>query len=92
MSKNTVKIDSLMELSRVITTLEEVLASLKRGALNISLGDDSVTLVPPPVVDFEMELEEKKDKAKLSLEISWRKDKRAMAAGMTIGPASPTIG
>lgn len=92
MSKNTVKIDSLMELSRVITTLEEVLASLKRGALSISLGDDSVTLVPPPVVDFEMELEEKKDKAKLRLEISWRKDKRAMAAEMTIGPASPAIG
>ncbi len=91
MSKHSVKIDSLMELSRVISTLEEVLASLKRGALHISLGDDAVTLVPPPVVDFELELEEKKDKAKMSLEISWRKDKRTLPPEMTIGPG-PRIG
>lgn len=88
MGKNVVKIDSLMELTRVISTIEDILASLKKGTLHVSLGDEAVTLVPPPVVDFEMELVEKKDKAKLSLEISWRTDKRSVQADMAIGHVS----
>ncbi|EPR44702.1 hypothetical protein dsx2_1330 [Desulfovibrio sp. X2] len=90
MSKSKVKIDSVMELSRVVATLEDVLASFKAGTLHVSLGDDAVTLVPPTVVDFEMELESKKDKAKINIEISWRADRKGAAASdMTIATQEP---
>lgn len=74
MSKDKLKIDSIMPLDQVISKLEELLGSLKSGCLNIQLGQETMQLTPAGVVDFEMKVAKKKDKEKLSLEISWEPD------------------
>lgn len=74
MSKDKLKIDSIMPLDQVIGKLEELVTSLKNGALNIQLGTEALQLTPCGVVDFEMKVSKKKDKEKVSLEISWEVD------------------
>ncbi len=73
MSKK-IKIDGLMELNKACGYLEDLLASLKQGKLHIAVGADAITLVPDGIVDFEMEVSQKKEKEKLSIEFSWKKD------------------
>ena len=59
MSKK-IKIDGLMELNKACGYLEDLLASLKLGKLHIAVGADAITLVPNGIVDFEMEVSQKK--------------------------------
>ncbi len=74
MSKDKLKIDSIMPLDQVIGKLEELVGSLKNGSLNIQFGQETMQLTPSGVVDFEMKVSKKKDKEKLSLEICWEPD------------------
>jgi amphi-Trp domain-containing protein len=88
MSKKKVKIESVMELSQVSQYLEDVLQSIRDGSINVEKGTDSITLVPQNIVRFEMCLSRKKDKEKVSLEISWKCDPEAVAANnVQIGSA-----
>lgn len=86
MSSTKLTVEETMELSRVITTLEDLLESLRQGSLTMSRGSESVTLLPPGVVEFEMEVSQKKDKSKLTVEISWKgAGKGAAMNGLKIG-------
>lgn len=87
MSKK-IKIDGLMELGKACGYLEDLLASLKQGTLHVAVGADSITLVPDGIVDFEMEVSQKKEKEKLSIEFSWKKDEAIISDGdLVIGEA-----
>ena len=73
-SGNKLKVEGIMELSQALAYLEQVVASLKQGAIAIEAGEETITLSPENVVEFEMEASQKKDKEKFALEISWKKD------------------
>jgi amphi-Trp domain-containing protein len=72
MGKNKVTIEGRIERTRLVEQLESLVASLKAGTVCVRQGDESVRLCPAPIVEFEMEASQKKDKEKLSLKISWK--------------------
>ncbi len=82
MSKDKLKLDSIMPLDQVVGKLEELVASLKNGTVSFQLGQESLSLTPPSVVDFEMKVSKKKDREKVSIEISW--DAEAVAKALKI--------
>lgn len=86
MSKNKLEIEGIMERSQVIAYLENLVEGLKAGSVHIQAGHETAVLTPPNIVDFEMEVGQKKEKSKISLEISWRTDgKGAIGNQITIG-------
>lgn len=88
MAKDKLKIDSVMPLDQVISKLDELATSLKNGSLRIQLGQETMQLTPSGVVDFEMKVSKKKDKEKVSLEISWEADQNQ---AMQISAQAPDL-
>ncbi len=74
MGKNKVSIDGALELNQVTAYLEDLLNGLKAGKVHIQLGDESVSLAPSSIVDCEIEVSQKKEKEKISIQLSWKKD------------------
>ena len=92
MSKNKIEIEGVMELSRVIAYLENLLEGLKSGTVYVQAGTEAATLCPPSIVDFEMEVAQKKDKSKITVEIAWKQDaKTGLGEGVKIGSSGPDI-
>lgn len=90
--KNKIKLDSMLDLNQVIEYLDNVLQGLKSGTVNVRLGQESVILHPPSVVDFEMKVSQKKDKDKIAVEIGWRKDDSVLKADdVSICDTTPKI-
>jgi amphi-Trp domain-containing protein len=72
MSSNKIKVEGMMSLEQAVSYLEDVLSSLKGGAIKVQAGEETMTLTPQSVVNFEMSLSQKKDKEKFKLEIGWK--------------------
>lgn len=85
MKERKMKVNGVMALSQAVACLEDVLSSLKAGILLLETGQETLQLMPPAVVDFELEMAQKKDKEKLQLELSWKTGAKAKAAPVTIG-------
>ncbi|THB68693.1 MAG: amphi-Trp domain-containing protein [Desulfovibrio sp.] len=91
-SKNKVEIEGTMELTQVATYLEDLLKGIKAGTVHVQLGGDSVLLHPKSIVDFEMEVTQKKEKEKITLEMSWKTDgTTGPGSGVTISSSGPTL-
>lgn len=71
-NKNKVEIEGTMELTQAVAYIEDMLKGLKAGTVHVQFGVDSVLLHPKSVVDFEMEVSQKKDKEKITLEVTWK--------------------
>ncbi|MBF0480789.1 MAG: amphi-Trp domain-containing protein [Desulfovibrionaceae bacterium] len=67
-----VKLEGVMELREAIARIEAMSEGMKAG--EVKLADDKETLVlhPARVVAVEFKAGQKKDKEKISLEISWK--------------------
>ncbi|TVM19822.1 amphi-Trp domain-containing protein [Oceanidesulfovibrio indonesiensis] len=90
MGKNKVKIDGTMDLAQVIAYLEDIIGGLKAGTVHVQLGQESVMLSPGNIVDCEIEVSQKKDKEKMTLELSWKKDESGTDV-VRISTAGPKI-
>lgn len=77
MKDKKIKVAGVMALSEAVNHLENLLASLKEGLVVLESGQESMTLCPPPVVDLEIAVAQKKDKEKFKLELSWQTGERA---------------
>lgn len=71
MSKKEVKLKGVMEISQVVTYLEDLVASLKEGKICVRQGEQFVTLCPDQRVDVEVKASAKKGKEKFEMEMSW---------------------
>ncbi len=74
MEKKTIVLKEKMELAKVISCLEDIVASLKTGTMCVQHGDDLVTLKPGACIELEIEAVMKKGKEKLALELSWQNE------------------
>lgn len=70
--KNEIKIKQTMELAAVNDILKDLVKSFDEGTVCFEKGKEFVTLRPGKVIEVEIEAETKKDKQKLSIELSWR--------------------
>ncbi len=71
MSKKGIELKGTMEYQAVVYFLEDIVASFKERTVCIQKGDDHITLKPTDSIDFEVEAASKKNKQKLTIELSW---------------------
>jgi amphi-Trp domain-containing protein len=74
MGKKGIELKRVIETKDIITYLEALVESFKKGQIMVEQGDKSVHLNPPPVVKLEIEAKQKKEKEKFAFEISWAKN------------------
>ncbi len=74
MSKKTLVFKGRLQQEQAIEYLEELVASIKAGKVCVENGDRHVVLNPTDQVYVEISASEKRDKEKISFEISWMKD------------------
>jgi amphi-Trp domain-containing protein len=67
-----VKLEGVMELREAVARIEALASGLKEGKVVFAGENESLTLTPSRVVSAEFKAGQKKDKEKISLEISWK--------------------
>lgn len=70
--KQEVKFQSSMAVEETVAYLEAIVAGIKKGAVSLKQGDQSVTLKPTGDVDVEVKAVHKKKKEEVVIELSWR--------------------
>jgi len=86
MEKNDLKlkIKASTSIENAVSYLEDIISSLKAGKIVLQKGEECMALSPKENVSFEVKATEKKDKEKLSVEISWRKNDIVVPAEETV--------
>ena len=77
MSKQEIKIKGAMERESVAARLEELVACIKEGRVNIQSHKDSISLNLAQAIKMEIKAKSGKDKEKIEIELSWQTDKDA---------------
>lgn len=72
-ARNKITIEGAAPLSRVLETLEALVAALKTGSAELRLGDQSVVLGPRDILDFELSARARGKRQRLNLELTFRK-------------------
>jgi amphi-Trp domain-containing protein len=76
MSKKEVKLKGTMEKALVISILEEILSSMKKGQLTLQSGEESFSLMPSSELKMEIKAKSEKYKEKIEIELSWQKNQK----------------
>jgi amphi-Trp domain-containing protein len=71
--KQSVEFRRTMETSQLISYLEALADSLKSGRVVLEQADRFVSLAPPSFLEVEVSATQKEDKAKFSMEFSWKR-------------------
>lgn len=71
MSKHEIEVKTLMNRDEAIEHLEKLAQCLKAGKVVIERGKRFVSISPEEKISFELECSQKKDKEKISFELSW---------------------
>jgi amphi-Trp domain-containing protein len=72
MEINEVRLESTMELSNAIAYLEDVVAGLKSGRINVQHEEDSLVLAPQRNVTVRIKARQKNEKESIGLKVSWQ--------------------
>jgi amphi-Trp domain-containing protein len=70
--KQEIEVEGTIELKKAVEYLEQILRSLKDGTVFVQCGDKQLALTPAPVVQFQFEAKQKKDKQEISFELTWK--------------------
>ena len=71
MSKSEIELKTEMRTDEAVLMLENLVQSMKSGKMVIEKGKDAVVIIPQKTTKLEMACYQKKDKAKLAIELSW---------------------
>lgn len=72
MDKDKIEMKAVMETAAVADYLEALARGFKKGQITVEKGGESLTLIPVETAEVEVEARVKKDKARFSLEVTWR--------------------
>ncbi len=72
LDKDKIEMKTLMESAAVADYLARLAEGFKSGVIVVEKDGESLTLNPAETAEVEMEARVKKDKARFSLEVSWR--------------------
>jgi len=91
MTRKGLSFKSLLQAEQAASYLEDLAASIRAGTVNLSHGDERVVLTPKQTLALELSASEKKDKQKLSLELSWRTlaETTSPGTGLVISAEAP---
>jgi len=74
MSKNDIALKGQMDRNDMAGLLEDMVQGFKRGTICIRMGEESATLRPAQCLQYEIEVEVKKGKQKLAIELKWENE------------------
>lgn len=72
MDKDKIEMKAVMENAAVADYLEALAKGFRSGVITVEKGEERLTLIPVDSAEVEVEARVKKDKARFSLEVSWR--------------------
>jgi amphi-Trp domain-containing protein len=72
MGKNSVALEKKMSALEVVSFMESIIASLKKGKIVLQQGGQFVVLQPGGSITVEVEASQKMEKGKLSVDLKWR--------------------
>lgn len=72
LDKDKIEMKALMESAAVADYLKQLAKGFESGAIVVEKDGESLTLTPAETAEVEVEARIKKDKARFSLEVSWR--------------------
>ena len=88
MEKQKIDVKASLTYKEVISYLKDFVKSLESGKIVVQSGGEHVTLVPTENVHVKVQAKTKKDKQKLSFEISWC---APLETDLTIGDVEPEV-
>jgi amphi-Trp domain-containing protein len=71
MSKKEVELEGKVEISQAVSFIEGLLEGLNSGTICLEKGPESLVLTPGQEVEIEIKGSQKKNKEKISFELSW---------------------
>jgi len=90
MDKDKIEMKATMESAAVAEYLTALAKGFKSGVICVEKGGETLTLIPAEMAEVEVEARVKKDKARFSLEVSWRLAPEADDADvLTISDSAP---
>jgi amphi-Trp domain-containing protein len=90
MDKDKIEMKTLMESAAVAEYLTQLAKGFKSGSIVVEKDGESLTLTPAETAEVEVEARVKKDKARFSLEVTWRTAASLdEPASLTISAAAP---
>ena len=72
MGKNNIELKRTVDINEVISYLEALVDSFKKGRIVVAQGGKSLEFNPPGVLTLEIEAKQKKEKGKFAFELSWK--------------------
>lgn len=72
MDKDKIEMKAMMESAAVAEYLTALAKGFKSGIITVEKDGESLTLIPSETAEVEVEARVKKDKARFSLEVTWR--------------------
>lgn len=72
MDKDKIEMKATMESAAVAEYLTALAKGFKTGIITVEKNGESLTMIPVEIAEVEVEARVKKDKARFSLEVSWR--------------------
>lgn len=70
--KSEVKFEGMLAREEAISYFEAIVRGMKKGSIHLQQGDGDLTLSPQPNVEMEVRASQKKNRERLSFELSWK--------------------
>ena len=72
MKKKKIEIEEFMTREKVADFFRKLAEGLQSGSVEIKDDDEMLTIAPPDILSVEIGAKQKKDKFKISMEVSWK--------------------
>ena len=72
MSKRETKHETVADLARAVSYLEDVIKSLRSGSISVGNGSEKLVLKPQDQLKVKVEATQKPNKESISLRLSWQ--------------------
>jgi amphi-Trp domain-containing protein len=72
-AKKSVELKERLELDQAIELIEDIVAKLKKGAVTLEQGDETLTIHPEESVKLGVKAKHKGEKQSLQFELKWRR-------------------
>ena len=88
--KQELKMEGGMDIDSAVAYLERLIDGFKSGNVRLEKGAEVLLLHPAGVLEMEIEAAQKKEKEKISIDLSWKRSDFAAAktSGFVIGNAN----
>ncbi|OIQ50647.1 hypothetical protein BerOc1_02588 [Pseudodesulfovibrio hydrargyri] len=88
MDKQKISVKKVLEYKDAVSYIEDLAKSFRSGTIVLESGEEHVVMKPAAQVGIKVEAKTKKDKQKISFELSWTE---AASADLKIGETVPAV-